>query len=149
MMPAKQSTLIAKSKEDFSAYNLLDTVGHFLLLRTLHTDSKDHLLVLLLLVWLLFLSLLHGLFLSIPCHPMATLLSSHSYSLCMSLLTHPRLTETLSELSPFAQLHHDFCRVYLLHEFLLSISLPFLLTLNNVHAVIGLVYKFLCTLRHY
>lgn len=140
MMPAKQSTLIAKSKEDFSAYNLLDTVDHFLLLRTLHMDSKDHLLVLLLLVWLLFLSLLHGLFWSISRHPMATLLSSHSYSLCMSLPTHPRLTATLSELSPFAKLNHDFCHFYLLHEFLLSISLPLLLSLNNnVHAITGLV----------
>lgn len=74
MIPAKWSTLIAKSKEYFSAYNLLDAVGHFLLLRTLHLDSKDHLLLVLLFVWLLLLSLLHGLFFSIPHHPYVTLL---------------------------------------------------------------------------
>lgn len=68
ILPAKWSTLITKSIEHFSAYNLLDAVDHFLLLRTLHLDSKDHLLVLLLFFWLLFLSL-HGLFFSIPCHP--------------------------------------------------------------------------------
>lgn len=72
MLPAKRSTLTAKSKEHFSAYNLLDTVDHFLLLRTLHMDSKDHLLlVFLLFFWLLFLSC-HGLFFSIPRHPNVT-----------------------------------------------------------------------------
>ncbi|EGW12579.1 hypothetical protein I79_015751 [Cricetulus griseus] len=48
-------------------------------------DSKDHLLLLLLLVWLLFLSLLHGLFFSIPATQMSTPFFS-SYSL--SDLTH-------------------------------------------------------------
>lgn len=69
MLAAKWPTLTSKSKEHFSAYNLLDAVDHFLLLRTLHLDSKDHLLlVLLLFFWLLFLSF-HGLFFSIPRHP--------------------------------------------------------------------------------
>lgn len=77
MISANQSTLTAKSKEHFSAYNLLDRADHFLLLRTLLTDSRDHLLVLLLFVWLLFLSLLHGLFFSFPATQMSTLFSSH------------------------------------------------------------------------
>lgn len=77
----KWSPLIANSKEHFSAYDLLDAVDHFLLLRTLHLDSKDHLLlVLLLFFWLLFLSL-HGSSSPFPATQMSTLFSSHAYSL--------------------------------------------------------------------
>lgn len=84
----------AKSKEHFSAYNLLDAVDHFLLLRTLHLDSKDHLLlVLLLFFWLLFLSL-HGLFFSIPRHPNVNSL----FFSCLLSPPHPRLKTALSEL---------------------------------------------------
>lgn len=125
MIPAIWSTLIAKSKEHFSAYNLLAAVDHFLLLRTLHLDSKDHLLlVLLLFVWLLFLSLLHGLLFSIPRHPY---INSLFFPLLLSpwvtIYTNPWLTAALSEPSLFAQLHGDFAIAHISHVFLLNISL--------------------------
>lgn len=81
MLPAKWSTLNAKPEEHFSAYNLLDAVDHFLLLlRTLHLDSKEHLLlVLLLFFWLLFLSSMGSS--SFPATQMSTLFSLLTLSL--------------------------------------------------------------------
>lgn len=120
-MSANQSTLIAKSKEHFSAYNLLDRADHFLLLRTRLTDSRDHLLALLLFVWLLFLSLLHGSSSPFPppkCQLSSLLFSSYSLS---DLIHH---THGQQHLMIFHSLH--LLRVrhsHLLHVFLLSIPL--------------------------
>lgn len=120
MLPAKWSTLIAKSKQHFSAYNLLDAVDHFLLLRTLHLDSKDHLLLVLLFFWLLFLSL-HGLFISIPRHPNV---NSFLFTLTLSLgdliRTPMAFKRALSDPPSFAVLHHDFCHFHISHVFLFT-----------------------------
>lgn len=117
-MSANQSILIAKSKEHFSAYNLLDRADHFLLLRTLLTDSRDHLLVLLLFVWLLFLSLLHGLF-SFPATQVNSLFFS-SYSLS-DLIHHTHRQQHLRTFHSLQLLR--VCHSHLLHMFLLSIPL--------------------------
>ena len=109
-------SLNSYAQKHFSAYNLLDAVDHFLLLRTLHLDSKDHLLlVLLLFFWLLSL---HGRFFSIPRHPKV-----NSLFFPCSLSPHPWLTTALSELSLCAKCHHNFCHFHKSHVFyFLSIS---------------------------
>lgn len=139
MLPAKRSPFIAKSKEHFAAYNLLGADDHLLLFRTLHLDSRDLLLVLLLFFWLRFLSL-HGLFFSIPCHPNASSPLFHTYSLPgWAYPSHSTFwTPIICIASPwFLPFPHVTC-IYIYLVFLLLVSFGLI---DNIPDVIGLVYN--------